>query len=197
MAEKVTQEKILDWKPPLYAAAITVFLLVSLIVYSAYWDVLFVLFLAPIICIAFLVLLVAAVIRKRKRQFLALLSTLAVVVGVSAPVLMRGQVIRDHVRWLIWSRSLKAQVMAQPPPVSGELRHVEWEATGFAGVANNTAYVVFDPTDSLLVQHPSGEFAGVPCRVLSVRWLEHQWYSVRFYTDEEWGDCPATRTSGG
>jgi hypothetical protein len=80
--------------------------------------------------------------------------------------------------------------MAQLPPVNGELRHVEWEATGFAGVANSTTYLVFDPTDSLSVQHPSGGFGGIPCRVALVRRLERQWYSVLFYTDEVWGDCP-------
>jgi hypothetical protein len=116
----------------------------------------------------------------RKRRCLSLLSTLAAVVAVSAALLMNGRATRDHVRWLVWSHALKAQVMAQLPPVNGELRHVEWEATGFAGVANSTTYLVFDPTDSLSVQHPSGGFGGIPCRVALVRRLERQWYSVLF-----------------
>jgi hypothetical protein len=67
---------------------------------------------------------------------------------------------------------------------------MEWEATGFAGVANNTDYLVFDPTDSLAMaakSHSPGKFSGIPCEVLSVLKLESHWYSVAFYTDEEWG----------
>ena len=67
---------------------------------------------------------------------------------------------------------------------------MEWEATGFAGVANITVYLVFDPTDSLAVaakSHSPGKFTGLPCEVLSVLRLESHWYSVLFYTDEAWG----------
>jgi len=67
---------------------------------------------------------------------------------------------------------------------------MEWEATGFAGVANNTVYLVFDPTDVLSQaarSHSPGKYRGIPCEVLLVRRLESHWYSVWFYTDEEWG----------
>jgi hypothetical protein len=60
---------------------------------------------------------------------------------------------------------------------------MEWEATGFAGVANNTVYVVFDPTDSLLGaarNHTPGKFSGIPCEVRLVRRLESHWYSIQF-----------------
>ena len=194
MAERVTP---FDWKLPLYFAAITAVLLISLMAYSAYWSALYIFFLAPVFCLTFLILSVTAAMRKKKRRCLSLLSALAAVVGVSAALLMNGRALRDHVRWLVWSHAFKAQVMAQPLPGNGELRHMEWEATGFAGVANNTAYLVFDPTDSLSVQHPSGGFGGIPWRVPSVRRLEHQWYSVLFYTDEVWGDCPSSRAGGG
>jgi hypothetical protein len=92
--------------------------------------------------------------------------------------------------WLLWSHSFKAEVLAQPAPANGELRHMEWEATGFGGVANNTVYLVFDPTDSLSAaarSHSPGKFTGVPCEVRRVRRLESQWYAARFYTDELWG----------
>lgn len=67
---------------------------------------------------------------------------------------------------------------------------MEWEATGFAGVANVTIYLVFDPTDSLAVaakSHSPGKYSGIPCEVLAVLRLESHWYSVKFYTDEAWG----------
>jgi hypothetical protein len=82
-------------------------------------------------------------------------------------------------------------------PANGELKHMEWEATGFAGVANNTAYLVFDPADSLLLAHLPGDLNGIPCKVLSARRLESHWYSVRFYMDQDWGNCRSDRLSTG
>jgi hypothetical protein len=74
-----------------------------------------------------------------------------------------------------------------------------WEATGFAGVANNTLYLVFDPTDALASAARTGspgKFTGLPCEVLKVRRLERQWYSVMFYTDEAWGERNTLDCSG-
>jgi hypothetical protein len=68
------------------------------------------------------------------------------------------------------------------------LRHIEWESTGFAGVANSTLYLVFDPTDSLGAARSPGKFEGIPCEVLRVHRLERHWYAVLFYTDESWGE---------
>lgn len=129
-------------------------------------------------------------IRKRTRQSLTMLLTLVAVSGASWASLRNEGTIRPSIRWLLWSHSFKAQVMAQPAPTDGELRHMEWEATGFAGVANNTIYLVFDPTDSLAVaakNHSPGKFSGIPCEVVRILRLENHWYSVAFYTDEEWG----------
>jgi len=191
--EEAAEAGRFDWKLPLSAAIGVGVVLLSLTVYSPYGGFLYTFFLAPIISLSFLVLLVIAAIRKRKRQCLSLLSMLIAFVVVSGALLANGEALRDHVRWLLWSRKLKAEVLAQPTPVNGELRHMEWEATGFAAVANNTSYLVFDPADSLSMQHSPGEFHGIPCKVPLVRRLEGHWYSVRFYTDEVWGDCPSSR----
>src|SRR5208282_4103334 len=96
---------------------------------------------------------------------------------------MNRDAVRDSLRWQLWSRDFKTEVLAQPAPTNGELRHLEWEATGFASVANNTVYLVFDPTDTLSAatkSHSLGKFSGIPCEVLGVRRLESQWYSVAF-----------------
>jgi hypothetical protein len=71
------------------------------------------------------------------------------------------------------------------------MKHIEWDASGFAGVANNTAYLVFDPSDSLsaAVKSHQLKFNGTHCEARDVRRLEHQWYAVLFYTGQTWGQC--------
>jgi hypothetical protein len=65
-----------------------------------------------------------------------------------------------------------------------------WEETGFAGVANVTAYIALDPSDALSNAHLPGKVAGIPCTVLRALRLERHWYSVWFYADETWSECP-------
>jgi len=33
----------------------------------------------------------------------------------------------DYARWLVWSRSYKAEVLAQPDSANKELKHIEWD----------------------------------------------------------------------
>jgi len=85
--------------------------------------------------------------------------------------------------------------LAQPVPPNNELKHIEWDGSGFAGVANNTVYLAFDPTDALSTaakSHQPGKFNGIPCKVLMVRRLESHWYTVLFYTDETWDQCKSS-----
>ena len=98
--------------------------------------------------------------------------------------------IRESAKWLLYSREYKQQVLAQPTPTNGELKHLEWESSGFAGVANNISYLVFDPTDALSATRSSqnAKLKGVPCEPRAVRRLENHWYAVLFYTDQVWGD---------
>jgi len=157
--------------------------------YSAYAEFLYFFFFAPIF-LTCLVLLVSAALRKRPRQCLSMLLTLAAFIGASWALLKNEGTIRPSIRWLLWSSRFKAEVLAQPAPITGELKHCEWEATGFAGVANVNIYLVFDPTDSLAVaakRHLPGKFNGINSEVLRVLRLESHWYAVTFYTDEWWG----------
>ncbi len=178
-----------NWRLPLSVVVGTSIVLVSLMVYSPYGSLPYTFLIVPIICLICLLLLLAAVIRKRPRQCLSMLLTLVGFLAASGALLKNEGALRPSLRWLLWSHRFKAEVLAQPAPVNGELRHMEWEATGFAGVANNTVYLVFDPTDSLSAAHSPGRFSGIPCKVPLVRRLESQWYSVCFYTDEAWGEC--------
>lgn len=53
----------------------------------------------------------------------------------------------NYARWQVWSRSYKAEVLAQPNSAIEELKHIEWDGWGWAGMGT-TVYLVFDPTDS-------------------------------------------------
>ena len=185
-------ERRLHWVLPLTVVVGSSVALLSLMVSSPYGDLLGILIIAPIVCLVCLLLTVTSAIRRRPLQCLSALLTLAAVVTVAGVLHAKKDAIRASIRWLLWSRRYKAEVLAQPAPKSGELRHIEWEATGFAGVANNTVYLVFDPTDSLSPaarSHSPGKYSGIPCEVVVVRRLERRWYSVLLYTDEIWGNC--------
>jgi len=197
MTETASTERHLNWWLPLSIAAGADIVLLSLMVYSPYGSLLYILLIAPIFCLVWLVLLVIAAIRKRRRQCLSLLLALVAFLVVSWALLRNQDVLRASLRWMLWSRRFKAEVLAQPAPASGELKHMEWEASGFAG-ADNTVYLVFDPTDSLAAAargHSAGKFSGIPCKVPLVRRLESHWYSVWFYTNEVWGLGPCASSS--
>lgn len=181
---------------PLFVGLGAAVALLSMIIYSPYLDLLYIFLIAPIICLICLVLLVIAAVRKRPRQCLSTLLTLIAFLAVSAVILKNEDTIRASFRWLAWSHRFKAEVLAQPAPANGGLRHMVWEATGFAGVANSTVYLVFDPTDSLSAAHSPGRFSGIPCEFRLVRRLESHWYSVWFYADEDWGNCPWSNAAG-
>jgi hypothetical protein len=92
---------------------------------------------------------------------------------------------------LLWSRDYKSKVLSQPLSSSGEFKHIEWDGWGWAG-QDTTVYLVFDPTDSLSTAastHQSRKFTGIPCEVPNVSRLESEWYTVTFYTNQEWGRC--------
>src|SRR5262249_46234812 len=95
-------------------------------------------------------------------------------------------------RWLIWSRQHKAELMRKPDPDKGELKHSVWDTWGIVPAGFTVTYLVFDASDSLALAANSrapGRFKGIPCEVPDVSRLERQWYAVTFYTDEDWGSC--------
>ena len=193
----INLEDRFSWRLPSYVVTGASILLVSLVVYSPYTDLLYILLIAPIVCVIFLALLLAPAIRKRPRRCLSCLLTLVTFLAASWGLLRNQGTLRAYFRWLLWSHSFKAEVLAQPAPANGELRHMEWEATGFAGVANENVYLVFDPSDSLSAAHSPGKSNGIPCPFRLVHRLERHWYSVWFYTDEDWSECPWSRAAEG
>jgi len=180
----------INWVLPVSAAASLLILAVALIVYTPYAEFPLLFVVMPLICMMLLVVLVIAIVKKRKSLQGSTALALAAVAVISFAVLKLQDPIRESLRWLLWSNRFKAELLASPAPHPGELGHVQWEATGFAGVANNAIYLVMDPSDALYSAAQTGspgKYPGLPCKVLKVRRLESRWYSVRFYTDEAWG----------
>jgi hypothetical protein len=132
-------------------------------------------------------LLVFAVTRKGRQRVTAFVVVLAYLL-VPILLLSNYSLVRDHVRWLFLSGGYKARVLAQAP--NEQLKHVEWDNWGFAGVGDTTAFLVFDPADSLAGASkalPPVKAGGLPCEVVRVRRLDRLWYAVLFYTDTYWG----------
>ncbi len=128
----------------------------------------------------------------RRYLFLSTLSMLLVFWATSAALAVYDRknpvVIRSTARWLIWSNDYKAKVLAQPATANSEMKHIEWDGWGWAGM-DTTVYLVFDPTDSLSAaaqSHQPGKFNGIPFAVPLVHRMESHWYTVLFYTDESW-----------
>lgn len=91
-------------------------------------------------------------------------------------------------RWLLRSQQYKAEVFTLPNVTNGELKHIEWDGWGWGG-QDTIVYLVFDPTDSLshaASSHQPGKYNGIPCEVFLVHRLESHWYTVQFYTNQDW-----------
>jgi hypothetical protein len=181
-----------NWQLPIYAAVGASGVLLFLFIYSQQGGLLYLFLIAPIGFLVCLVLFVVAAIRKRPRRSLSMLLTLVSFLAVSAALLKNEGALRPWLRWFLWSQRFKAEVLAQPTPANGELKHIEWDGWGGAPVGDWTAYVVFDPTDSLSAVARSsshGKFMGIPCDVDQVRQLESGWYSVTLGMNQWWDRC--------
>jgi hypothetical protein len=110
---------------------------------------------------------------------------------ISAVLMANNSALRDYGRWALRSDIYKSQLLSLPAPNEGELRHMEWDGWGFAGM-DTTVYLAFDPDDMLASQikdHSAGKFIGIPCEVPRVRRLENHWYAVLYFTDSSWDRC--------
>ncbi len=154
-----------------------------------------VLILVPAMLLTSVALAVYAAFRKRS-QLLPIAAMLAFFWAVPACFYWYDHeypfALRESARWLVSASEYKQQALAQPAPSNGGLRHIEWDGSGFAGVANNTVYLVFDPTDRLssaVTTRVLEKSDGVYCHVWSVHRLESHWYWVLYFTDQDWENC--------
>jgi hypothetical protein len=198
MEEPMTQTQWHRFRPTAYVAIIgsVIFILVAFahpdIVFL--FDIAFALLLT-VVSIGSIVWMIQETIAKRYQQLLPTIAMLAVlwVTLLSLFFYERSHPFELHetAKWVTRSQSYKSAVLARQESTT-ELKHIEWDMSGFAGIADNTVYLVFDPADKLSTAAKSrepGKFDGIPCEVRLVRRLESDWYAVLFYTDQYWGAC--------
>ena len=175
-----------NWWLPLYAALCALILFVPLMAYGGdMLEFLYVVFVVPIVSIFLLVFAIIAAIRKNFLRALETLLMLVVYCVISWSLFRNSFELRTFTRWLFWSKDYKAQILAEPDPADGLLKHIEWDGWGYPGVGDTVAYLVFDPNDLLLTV----KLNGLPCKVWRVRRLESHYYTVLFYTDTDWNRC--------
>jgi hypothetical protein len=154
------------------------------------WLLIFV-FVVPALTVSFLVL--AGFSRAKRR--IQLFVFLAIALCLAWFLARNFMVVRTSIRWLLESGQYKAAVLALPEPTDGTMKHVEWDAWGFAGVGDTVIYLVFNPSDSLRNASRNklaGKFNGIPCSVRKISQMDKHWYTVFFYTDEDWKHCGPT-----
>jgi hypothetical protein len=152
-------------------------------------------FVGPILLVASIVVVICSIAGKHGRRYQRLLLALGILWVVSVFFFFVDSdhplVIRSTARWMVWSHGYKKEVLAQPTPANGDLKHIEWDGWGFAGI-DTYVFLVFDPIDSLAmaaINRQPGKFNGIPCEVPLVRRLESHWYTVQNYTDQYWDKC--------
>jgi hypothetical protein len=180
-----------NWRLPLYAAAGALIIFLPISLYSSQWgSFLYLIVAVPIISLVLLVIAIAFAIRRKARRALAIVAAMFVLWGMSWALWRIELPMRSEVRWLFQSKAYKAQVLAQPVPANGDLKHIEWDGWGFPGAGDTTVYLVYDPNDSLAIgSHVSVKFNGIPCEVPEIHRLEKDWYTVLFFTDTGWDYC--------
>ena len=199
--ELESQNRVIWWLPlfVVLGAGITLVLLMTHGIDRLAGQRLYFRFIEPGVFFVCLLWMLVAFIRKRTRQCISVLLALVGFAAVSGALQRNEPTLRPSLRWFLWSRQYKAEVLAQPDPENQEFKHVLWDTWGgFVETGFNVTYLVFDPNDSLADAAKSqvpARFGGIPCEVPGVVRLEKQWYAVRFYPDENWVNC-RSRTAG-
>jgi len=148
---------------------------------------------APFLLIVTITGLVFLAVSHHRRHTLFFIARLAFLWAIAVSLFLYDHehpfALHETAKWLVWSPEYKQEVLKRPS-VNGDLKHIEWDGSGFAGAENNV-YLVFDPNDSLSKAKISKtlRFNGRSCDVREVNRLEREWYSVLFYTDQSWDEC--------
>ena len=199
MVEEIDNPDRFNWRLPIFGAAGAIIVLLSLFVYGADASWLHILVVIPIFCLSCLILLVVAAIRKRPRRCLSILFMVAAFLAISVALFSEEGTLRPALRWLLFSHRYKAELVAAPNAANGDLKHIEWDVSGWGPVGPTIVYLVFDQADSLSAaakSRHSRRFSGLPCEVARVQRLELHWYAVTFYTEERWGERNRLDCSG-
>lgn len=181
------------WLLPLYAAAVALIVFLPIFMFNGFdiTELAYVFVFIPLGGLFFAVVLLATAFIKKSSPSRSIFLIFPAYWAVSAVLFMNSAELRVRTRWLLHSNECKESLLARQVPANGDLRHIEWDGWGFAGM-DTTEYLVYDPSDSLSGAASSkakGKFPGIPCEVPRVRRLESRWYAVTFYTGMGWGKC--------
>ncbi len=127
-------------------------------------------------------------VNQQSRKHWVVRAALAIVILIAVAAVWNLYEVRTTVKWLVFSHRYKSAVLSESY-TNGELRHIEWDGWGGTPVGDWTAYIVYDPTDSLSAmgkRNTPAKYRGIPCSVISVRRLEKDWYSVVLDMNEFW-----------
>lgn len=172
-----------------FSAAVALIASLAAIVFTS--DIGTLLYLIGIAILSTLLLGIAIALRRGREQRLTSVAAFGAFLIVTVGVLNSQQQIRPHFLWLVWSDRYKSEVLANPAVANGEFKHMEWDGDGWGSGATGDwmGYVVFDPSDSLSAARKKNvptEYAGIPCKVILVRRLEKQWYSIVLDMNQFW-----------
>lgn len=179
------------WRMSAYGALAAVLVFLPLLI-SENTGVLYLFFGLPVLAIINICVLIAAALSRDIRLALAV----ATFYAISAVAFIYSFQIRTFARWTLLSGHYRHEVLAEPAPANGDLKHIEWDGWGFAGM-DSTVFLVFDPTNSLAEAAQNeqyGKFKGIPCEVNWVRRMDSHWYLV-FSDVYSWESCEAASTS--
>jgi hypothetical protein len=191
--EAASRRNFSKWWLPLFAGILAL-VVSTLILISSIFDlgeIAYIFLVVPLISVVVAISVLISAKRSRRTPSLSTFLSLPVYWVVTWIFFANQFNVRTTIRWILDGGKYKASMMKQPEPPKGELRHLEWDGWGWAGMDTNV-YLVFDPADSLAApakSHSAGKFKGIPCEVYRVRRLERGWYSVQFYTDANWEQC--------
>ena len=173
----------------MFSAAVALIASLVAIVFTS--DIGTLLYLIGIAILSTLLLGIAIALRRGRQQRLTSVAAFGVFLFVTVGVLISQRQIRPHLLWLVWSNRYKSEVLANSAAANGEFKHVEWDGDGWGSGATGDwmGYVVFNPSDSLsaaTMTNVPTQYEGIPCKVILVRRLETQWYSVVLDMNQFW-----------
>ena len=149
------------------------------------WQFLYVLLLAPLIVVIWLVIGLV----RRSQQVWVTLFVYCVVTFISLK--LSDYFFRMHGRWIFLASTSKKRLLAQPVPINGELRHLDWDGWGMFA-QDTEVYLVNDPVNATIPIEKTKDglrAKGIPCHFWKAYRLEAHWYAVVYFTSTGWDDC--------
>lgn len=180
MSADGTKGGLFGWRTVAHPLLTAFIVFLPLIIKQSGFDILYVFLVLPALLVMGICVLIYAAVRRNLRLAFMLLIFWA----GSASFLLNATRIRTASRWLVLSRHYKSEVLAQSVRTNGDLKHIDWDGWGFAGMGASV-YLAFDPNDSLPAaeNRPPGKFGISECEgiVPDVHRLERHWYIVDCY----------------